>query len=47
LEDLKGDTVVKNRRAIQKGNTLGLEVTETNISKAEFQEYFDKLENTK
>lgn len=47
LEDLNGNTVDKNRRASQQGPVIGLEVTETKISQAEFQEYFDKLENAK
>jgi hypothetical protein len=47
LEDLTGNTVMKNRRATQEGQVVGLEVTETKISQAEFQEYFDKLENEK
>ncbi len=47
LEDLNGNTVEQNRRALQQGQVIGLEVTETKISQAEFQEYFDKLENDK
>ena len=47
LEDLKGNIVNKNRRAAHEGRTIGLEVTETKISQAEFQEYFDSLQNTK
>jgi hypothetical protein len=48
LEDLTGNTVLKNRRATQQeGQIVGLEVTETKISQAEFQEYFDKLEKAK
>ncbi len=41
LEDLNGNTVVENRRAVYADQTVGLEVTETKISQAEFQEYFD------
>ncbi len=47
LEDLNGNTVNKNRRATKEGQVIGLEVTETKISQAEFQEYFDTLEGTK
>jgi len=42
LEDLNGNIVNYNRRGAQESQTIGLEVTETNISQAEFQEYFDK-----
>lgn len=41
FEDLNGNTVVENRRATHEGLRIGLEVTETKISQAEFQEYFD------
>ncbi len=47
LEDLKGNTVIKNRRAIREGQKIGFEVTETKISQAEFQEYFDNLQDSK
>lgn len=47
LEDLKGNTVIKNRRVILEEKKIGLEVTETKISQAEFQEYFDNLQNPK
>ncbi len=47
LEDLKGNIVNKNRRFTQESRILGLEVTETKISQAEFQEYFDNLKETK
>ncbi len=41
LEDLNGNTVLKNRRVTQENQIRGFEVTETKISQAEFQEYFD------
>jgi hypothetical protein len=44
LEDLKGNVVAKNRRAILESQAKGLEVTETKISQAEFQEYFDHFQ---
>lgn len=47
LEDLKGNIVNKNRRITQESRTIGLEVTETKISQAEFQEYFDNLKEAK
>ena len=40
LEDLMGNTVIKNRRANPDRRTEGLEVSETKISQIEFQEYF-------
>lgn len=46
LEDLNGNTVTENRRSVYSGQTVGLEVTETKISQAEFQEYFDNLQDT-
>ncbi|MGH1536972.1 MAG: hypothetical protein ACRBDX_02830 [Gammaproteobacteria bacterium] len=46
LEDLNGKTVVKNRREVFAGQTVGLEVTETKISQAEFQEYFDNYQES-
>lgn len=42
VEDLKGNIVLKERRADAAERVAGLEITETNISQAEFQEYFDK-----
>lgn len=45
LEDLGGNIVTENRRAAQEERVKGLEVTETNISQAEFQEYFDNLQD--
>ncbi|QMU60709.1 MAG: hypothetical protein GKR92_02960 [Gammaproteobacteria bacterium] len=47
LEDLKGNLVNKNRRNSQESRIVGLEVTETKISQAEFQEYFDNLQDAK
>lgn len=47
LEDLKGNTVIKNRRAIRGGQRIGFEVTETKISQVEFLEYFDNFQDTK
>ena len=44
LEDLKGNIIVKERRAILDRRTEGLDVTETKISQAEFQEYFDEYQ---
>ena len=42
FEDLNGNVIVKDRREIFDRRTEGLEVTETTMSRAEFQEYFDK-----
>ncbi len=42
LEDLNGNMVLKERRKNTATQVGGLEITETNISQAEFQEYFDK-----
>ena len=42
VEDLKGNIILKERRADITERIAGLEITETNISQAEFQEYFDK-----
>ena len=42
FEDLKGNIVPKERRKNIAERIAGLEITETNISQAEFQEYFDK-----
>jgi len=47
LEDLNGNTVIENRRATREGLAIGLEVTETKISQAEFQEYFDNFQDSK
>ena len=44
LEDLNGNTVLRNRRITQENQIRGLEVTETRISQAEFQEYFDNYQ---
>ncbi len=45
LEDLNGNTVLKNRRVTQGNQIKGLEVTETKISQAEFQEYFEDYQS--
>jgi len=45
LEDLKGNIIGKERRVDSSTHVAGLEITETNISQAEFQEYFNKQEN--
>jgi hypothetical protein len=42
LEDLNGNIIYQDRRKNTATQVGGLEVTETNISQAEFQEYFDK-----
>jgi len=42
LEDLNGKIVAKERRASPDRRAEGVEVTETKMSRAEFQEYFDK-----
>ena len=42
IEDLKGNIIRKERRKDVTERVAGLEITETNISQAEFQEYFDK-----
>jgi len=42
FEDLNGNVIVKERREIFDRRTEGLEVTETAMSRAEFQKYFDK-----
>lgn len=42
VEDLQGNIVFEERRADAAERIAGLEITETNISQAEFQEYFDK-----
>jgi len=42
LEDLNGKIVVKERRATPDRRAEGVEVTETKISRAEFQEYFEE-----
>ncbi len=42
LEDLHRNIVAKERRASPDRRTEGVEVTETKISRAEFQEYFGK-----
>ncbi len=42
IEDLKGNIIHKERRRDVTERVAGLEITETNISQAEFQEYFDK-----
>jgi hypothetical protein len=43
FEDLKGNIVLKERRKNIAERIAGLEITESNISHAEFQEYFEKL----
>ena len=42
LEDLNGNTIYQDRRKNTATQIGGLEITETNISQAEFQEYFEK-----
>ena len=42
MEDLKGNIIRKERRKDTTERVGGVEITETNISQAEFQEYFDK-----
>ena len=42
LEDLHRNIIVRDRRVNADHRTEGLEVTETKMSRAEFQEYFDK-----
>jgi len=42
LEDLNGCIIVRERRVTPERGTKGLEVTETKISDAEFQKYFNK-----
>ena len=42
MEDLKGNIIHNERRKDVTARIAGLEITETNISQAEFQEYFDK-----
>ncbi len=44
LEDLKGNIIKSERRVDSSTIVAGLEITETNISQAEFQEYFSKQE---
>ena len=46
FEDLNGNTVYKERRKNTATQVGGLEITETNISQAEFQEYFNKHHET-
>lgn len=46
LEDLNGNIISYNRRAAQESQIIGLEVTETNISQVEFQEYFENYQKT-
>ena len=45
LEDLKGNIIEKERRINGPYEIAGVEITETNISQAEFQEYFKKQED--
>ena len=40
IRDSKGDLVTKERRTIANRRTEGLELTVSNISKKEFDEYF-------
>ena len=42
LEDLNGKIIRKERRDRSTQIAEGVEITETKISKAEFQEYFDQ-----
>jgi len=42
LEDLNGKIVAKERRVNPDRRAEGVEVTETKISRAEFQEYFEE-----
>lgn len=42
VEDLQGNIIFEERRVDVTERIAGLEITETNISQAEFQEYFDK-----
>ncbi|MBT8124685.1 MAG: hypothetical protein KJO81_07665 [Gammaproteobacteria bacterium] len=46
FEDLNGNVVFKDRRETFDRRTEGLEVTETTMSRAEFQEYFDKSQQS-
>ena len=43
IEDLNGNIITKDRRAKSNSESEGVEVTETKLSQAEFQEYFDKF----
>ena len=42
LEDLNGKIIKKERRDVSKETAGGVEVSETKISQAEFQEFFEK-----
>ena len=44
LEDLNGNIIAKERRAIPDPRSEGIDVTEAKISQAEFQVYFDECQ---
>jgi len=44
IEDLQGNIIHEDRRTETAEVVEGVEITETNISQAEFQEYFEKQE---
>ncbi len=46
LEDLQGNIIREDRRSIEGRHAEGMDITETCISQAEFQEYFDDIENS-
>ena len=46
FEDLRGDIILKERRATFDKSDEGLEVTEVKISQAEFQEYFEEYKQS-
>ena len=43
LEDLNGNIVAVERREFHERRSAGVEVTETEISQEEFQQYFSEL----
>ena len=43
IEDLNGNIITKDRRVKSNSQAEGVEVTESKISQAEFQEYFEKF----
>jgi len=45
IEDLQGNIIHEDRRVEMAEIVEGVEITETNISQAEFQEYFEKQES--
>lgn len=47
LRDRHGILVAKNRRVNADRRTKGLDVTESNLSKDEFKQYFAKYQNNK